>query len=100
MSTAYTREQIEEALVDLPEWAYIADKIRREYRFKSFVEAMGFIVEMSFACEKANHHPELFNVYNKVFIELTTHDEGNKITEKDMELARKIEIIAKKKYVE
>jgi len=97
MSTAFTGEQIKEALVDLPNWVYTADKIRREYRFKSFVEAMGFIAEMAFACEKANHHPELFNVYNRVLIEITTHDEGNKITQKDIELAQEIEKIAKKR---
>jgi len=52
---------------------------------------------MAFACEKANHHPELSNVYNKVTIMLTTHDEGNKVTQKDVELAQEIEKIAQKR---
>ncbi|MDP6891581.1 MAG: 4a-hydroxytetrahydrobiopterin dehydratase [Verrucomicrobiota bacterium] len=95
MSTIFTGEQIKGALADLPDWTFAEDKIRREYRFKSFVEAIGFIAEMAFACEKANHHPELFNVYNRVLIDLTTHDDGNKITQKDVDLAQEIEKIAK-----
>ena len=97
MSTAYTPKQIEEALTDLPDWSFASHKISREYSFSSFVEAMGFICEMAFACEKANHHPELSNVYNKVTIMLTTHDEGNKVTQKDVELAQEIENIAQKR---
>ena len=52
---------------------------------------------MAFACEKTNHHPELLNIYNRVQIELTTHDAGNKISQKDVDLAQSIEKIAKKR---
>ena len=62
MSTALTNIQINESLAKLPGWTFAKDKLSREYRFANFTEAMGFITEMAFACEKANHHPELFNV--------------------------------------
>ena len=97
MSAAPTNDQINESLAKLPGWTFAEDKLSREYRFANFTEAMGFITEMAFACEKANHHPELFNVYSRVEIGLTTHDAGNKVTEKDVELAAEIEKIAKKK---
>jgi len=97
MSTALTNIQINESLAKLPGWTFAEDKLSREYRFESFTEAMGFIAEMAFACEKAKHHPELFNVYSRVEIGLTTHDAGNKVTEKDVELAAEIEKIARKR---
>ena len=97
MSDALTNDQINEALAKLPGWTFAEDKLSREYRFANFTEAMGFINEMAFACEKASHHPELFNVYSRVEIGLTTHDAGNKVTEKDVELAAEIEKIAKKR---
>ena len=97
MSTALTNEQIEETLAKLQGWTFADDKISREYRFASFTEALGFITEMAFACERANHHPELFNVYNRVNIDLTTHDAGNKVTQKDIDLAIKLEKIAEKR---
>jgi len=97
MSDALTNDQINEALARLPGWTFAKDKLSREYRFANFAEAMGFITEMAFACEKANHHPELFNVYSKVKIELTTHDAGNKVTPKDVDLAAELEKIANKR---
>ena len=97
MSDALTNDQINEALARLPGWTFAEDKLSREYRFSNFTEAMGYITEMAFACEKANHHPELFNVYSKVEIELTTHDAGNKVTQKDVDLAAELEKIANKR---
>jgi len=97
MSDALTNDQINEALAKLPGWTFVEDKLSREYRFECFTEAMGFIAEMAFACEKANHHPELFNVYSRVEIGLTTHDAGNKVTQKDMDLAAELEKIANKR---
>ncbi len=97
MSTALTNIQINESLAKLPGWTFAEDKLSREYRFESFTEAMGFIAEMAFACEKANHHPELFNVYSRVEIGLTTHDAGNKVTQKDVDLAAELEKIANKR---
>ena len=97
MSDALTNDQINEALAKLPGWTFAEDKLSREYRFANFTEAMGFINEMAFACEKANHHPELFNVYNRLEIGLTTHDAGNKVTQKDVDLAAELEKIANKR---
>ena len=97
MSIALTEEKIKEALVNLPDWTFANDKIKREYIFRNFVEAVAFIVEIGFVCEKTNHHPELLNVYSRVQIELTTHDAGNKISKKDLDLAILIEEIAKKR---
>ena len=97
MSDALTNDQIKEALAKLPGWTFAEDKLSRKYRFANFTEAMGFINEMAFACEKANHHPELFNVYNRVEIGLTTHDAGNKVTQKDEDLAAELEKIANKR---
>lgn len=97
MSTALTNIQINESLAKLPGWTFAEDKLSREYRFESFTEAMGFIAEMAFACEKANHHPELFNVYSRVEIGLTTHDAGDKVTQKDVDLAAELEKIANKR---
>ena len=97
MSDALTNDKINEALAKLPGWTFAEDKLSREYRFANFTEAMGFINEMAFACEKANHHPELFNVYSRVEIGLTTHDTGNKVTQKDVDLAAELEKIANKR---
>ena len=97
MSEALTKDQINETLAKLPGWTYAGDKLSREYRFANFTEAMGFITEMAFACEKANHHPELFNVYSRVEIGLTTHDADNKVTQKDVDLAAELEKIANKR---
>ena len=97
MSDALTNDQINEALAKLPGWTFAEDKLSREYRFANFTEAMGFINEMAFACEKANHHPELFNVYSIVEIGLTTHDADNKVTQKDVDLAAELEKIANKR---
>jgi len=62
----------------------------QKFKFKNFIEAWGFMSKVAILAEKANHHPEWKNVYNTVEIWLTTHDEGNKVTEKDRELAKKI----------
>ena len=97
MREALTKDQINETLAKLPGWTYAGDKLSREYRFSSFTEAISFITEIAFSCEEANHHPELFNVYSKVTIDLTTHDAGNKVTQKDTDLAEVIEKIATKR---
>ena len=97
MSTALTESAIQDALANLPGWAFADDSIHKTYRFASFSEAIGFIAEMAFSCEKANHHPELTNVYSTVTIRLCTHDVGNKVTQKDVDLALEIEKLAEKR---
>jgi len=96
MGTALNKSQIQDALARLPGWEFTAASISKTYRFAGFPEAICFITEMAFACEKANHHPEMSNVYNTVTIRLRTHDLGSKVTQKDVDLAREIEMMAKK----
>ena len=97
MSTALTESAIQDALAKPPDWAFADDTIHKTYRFASFSEAIGFIAEMAFSCEKANHHPDLSNVYSTVTIRLSTHDVGNKVTQKDVDLALEIEKLAEKR---
>ncbi len=66
------------------------NKLVAEFTFKDFTEAFGFMTEVAFHAEKQNHHPNWSNVWNKVVIELTTHDAGNVVTEKDFKLAATI----------
>jgi 4a-hydroxytetrahydrobiopterin dehydratase len=77
-------------LEDLKDWHFNANGIEKKFLFKNFTEALGFIVRVGVLAEKMNHHPELFNVYNKVNIRLSTHDAGG-LTDKDFKLAGQIE---------
>lgn len=81
-----------EELVSNNGWINIGNMIEKEFVFKDFVEAIGFIVKAGLLAEKADHHPELWNSYNKVKVQLTTHSSGG-LTEKDFDLALKIEQI-------
>ena len=67
------------------------NKLNAEFKFIDFTQAWAFMSEVALHAEKQNHHPNWSNVYNQVKIELTTHDEGNTVTEKDIKLAKKIE---------
>lgn len=81
-----------DALASLPQWAFDAQAggIRRTFRFADFAEAFGFMARVAIVAEKADHHPEWFNVYNRVEILLTTHDAGG-LSERDIDLARNID---------
>lgn len=92
---ALTSDQIEKALSDLDGWEFKDDKIHREFEFKDFKTALSFIVRVGFDAEDQGHHPELFNVYNTVQISLATHDADDKVTEKDVNLAKAIDAIYK-----
>lgn len=76
----------------LPEWrmAEGRDAIRREYRFRDFSEAWGFMARVALLAEAQDHHPEWSNTYNKVDIVLSTHDAGG-LSERDLKLARAID---------
>jgi len=77
-------------LQNLPEWQITQGKnLGREFRFKSFREAFAFMTEIAFHAEKLNHHPDWSNSYNKVFVELFTHDK-QAITALDIQLATEI----------
>ena len=91
MSIAKLSEaEVRERLADVPEWKVEGDKIRRELKFSNFVTAFGFMTRVALLAEKADHHPEWCNVYNKVRIELTTHD-AKGLSERDFELAKQID---------
>jgi 4a-hydroxytetrahydrobiopterin dehydratase len=88
-----TPEEIAARLPSLPGWSLSAGKLHRELKFKDFVEAFGWMTSVALAAEGRNHHPEWFNVWNKVVIDLTTHDAGG-ISERDFELAAVMEQLA------
>lgn len=84
------------AAVDaLPGWTLANGKLHREYKFPDFVHAFGFMATAAIAIEALEHHPEWSNVWNRVVIDLTTHDAGG-ITAKDILLAGKLEALAKR----
>lgn len=87
--------EIQAALEGLPEWKVVNGKLHREYRFPDFVHAFGFMATAAIAIEAMGHHPEWFNVWNRVTVDLTTHDAVG-ITAKDVALANKLETIANK----
>jgi 4a-hydroxytetrahydrobiopterin dehydratase len=77
-----------DALSSLPDWQYDekVNGIRRSLRFDNFAQAFGFMTRVAILAEKADHHPEWFNVYNRVDILLTTHDVGG-VSQRDIDLA-------------
>lgn len=87
------RQEIDDALARLDGWHLVDDKLHRELRFGSFVHAFGFMASVALVAESMNHHPEWRNVYDRVSIDLTTHDAGG-ISHKDVELAERIEELA------
>ncbi|MGA1464521.1 MAG: 4a-hydroxytetrahydrobiopterin dehydratase [Balneolaceae bacterium] len=86
-------QTIQQSLENLEGWSYEDDQLRKQYQFCDFSEALAFIVRVGLEAEKESHHPELKNVYNRVEIRLNTHDVGDKVTEKDLRLAGKIDKI-------
>ena len=97
MSTPLTKAKIEAALADgagLPGWSYQREALVKSFKFKSFKEALGFMVRVGFEAEAMNHHPEWTNVYNRVDMKLNTHDAGGKVTVKDVALARRVQEIS------
>ena len=86
-------EQISEELKNLPGWSVKDEKLHRGFEFGDFNEAFGFMTRAAMHIEKMNHHPEWFNVYNKLTVDLTTHDAGG-ITENDINLAKILNSLA------
>ena len=72
-------------------WNEENNTLEKTFKFDSFLQAMDFMAECSKAIDTQNHHPEWTNIYNKVIVSLTTHDEGNTITAKDRKLAAVID---------
>lgn len=74
-------------------WKEENNKLKKDFVFKDFKEAFSFMTKVGIVAEEMNHHPEWKNIYNRVFIELSTHDAGNIITDKDRKLASAIDLI-------
>ena len=88
-----SQTDIDEELKNLPGWNVVNEKLHKEFQFDSFNQAFGFMTRAAMEIEKMNHHPEWFNVYNKITIELTTHDAGG-ITKNDVNLAKILNSLA------
>lgn len=71
-------------------WSVVDGNLHRAFQFADFTEAFGFLTKVALIASAMNHHPEFYNVYNRVTIDLVTHDEGNTITTLDIALAEKI----------
>lgn len=86
--------EVTQKIAALDDWSLVDGKLHREVRFESFVEAFSFMSAMALVSEKLDHHPEWFNVYNRVVIDLTTHDAGG-ISQKDFDWAAHADRLAR-----
>ena len=89
-----TDEQIRTELSGLQGWSVVNGKLHKDFVFDDFIEAFGFMCKAAMHIEKMNHHPEWFNVYNKISVDLVTHDAGG-ITQNDIALARTLNLLEK-----
>jgi 4a-hydroxytetrahydrobiopterin dehydratase len=90
-----SQEEIASAVTGLPGWSVQNGKLHREFRFADFTHAIGFMAMAAIGIEKRNHHPEWSNVYNRVSVDLITHDVGG-VTNADVELAKMLQETARK----
>jgi len=95
MARRLTNEERASALADLSGWTMVLNReaIQKSFRFKDFSAAFGFMTRAALVAEQMNHHPEWFNVWNRVDVVLATHDAGG-LTELDIKLAKAMDAIA------
>ena len=86
-------QEIASELKNMPGWDVKDGKLHKEFEFTNFNETFGFMTRAAMEIEKMNHHPEWFNVYNRLSVDLTTHDAGG-ITQNDIELAKILNSLA------
>jgi 4a-hydroxytetrahydrobiopterin dehydratase len=91
----FSGSELKKALASLPGWSVVDGKLHKEYKFADFIHAFGFMATSALGIEKMEHHPEWFNVYNRVTVDLATHDAGG-ITSKDVDLAKLLDATAAK----
>lgn len=87
-----SNQAIQDGLAKLPGWSYQGKELQKKFTFKSFLSSIEFVNKIAAAAESAGHHPDITINYNVVGISLSTHSEGG-VTEKDFDLARKIDQI-------
>ena len=87
-----TEAQLQESLATLDGWELKDGKLHKTYKFADFSQAWGFMSRAALIAEKMDHHPEWFNVYSTVRVDLNTHDAGG-ITRLDVELAQKMDAL-------
>jgi 4a-hydroxytetrahydrobiopterin dehydratase len=87
-------QEIQDALLELPNWSLSEGKLHRTFKFADFVTAFGWMTSCALVAEKMNHHPEWSNVWATVVVELTTHEAGG-LTERDLKLARRMNELAR-----
>ncbi len=92
-TTKLTNTEINAQLEGISGWTVENEKLHKEFQFDSFVEAFGFMTSVALIAESMNHHPEWFNVYNRVIVDLATHDAGG-ISALDFELAKKVDALS------
>lgn len=90
MTTHFSESQLKDVMAELPGWTVREEKLYRQYTFKDFVAAFGFMSQVALLAEKMDHHPDWSNTYNRVDISLTTHDLGG-ISMRDITLAKQID---------
>ena len=91
MSNPLSQENISKKLEELNGWSWENDRLTKNFEFSNFRDAMSFMVRISYEAEERDHHPQIFNCYNRVSLSVNTHDVGGKVTEKDVALASAID---------
>ena len=86
-----SEKEIEDALADLDSWQVVDGKLHRLFRFADFTEAFGFLTKVAIEANSMWHHPEIYNVWNRVEIDLVTHEADDSISDLDVALAKKID---------
>jgi len=93
-ATALSHSEIANRLASFDGWELVDGKLHKEYRFASFVECFGFMAQVALVAEAMQHHPEWFNVYDRLVVDLRTHDAGG-VSELDFELAGRMDAMAR-----
>jgi 4a-hydroxytetrahydrobiopterin dehydratase len=88
-------EELQAALVELDGWQIVDGKLHKEFKFSSFAQAIGWMMSVAIHADKLDHHPEWSNVYNRVSVDLVTHDLGNAVSSWDIELAKQMDVLVK-----
>lgn len=89
-----TQEQIQTALDELPGWEVKEGKLHKTFKFETFAQAIGWMVSVAIHADKMDHHPDWANAYNRVTVDLSTHDMNDAISSFDVNLARQMEKLA------